>query len=66
MVSEGALALIVPAGSPEPPCPPPIIPASVEVVGKRDEEVKDCSIDVDVMDDEVGDLVREVMNAVWL
>lgn len=62
-VSDGGLALIVPAGSPEPPTPPIITP---EVVGTRDEEDEDCSLDVDVMEDEVGDLVREVLKEVWL
>lgn len=70
-VSEGGLALIVPAGSPEPapasPPPPPVItPASVEVVGIRDEEVKDCNLEDDVMDDDADDFVREVLKEVWL
>ena len=66
-VSEGGLGLIVPAGSPEPPSPPPTPPViTPEVVGKRDEEVNDCSLEVDVMADEIDDLVREVLKEVWL
>lgn len=64
-VPDGGLALLVPAGSPESP-PPPIIPPSVEAVGIRDEEVKDCSVEVAVTDDEAADLVREMVKEVWL
>lgn len=61
-VSDGGLGLIVPAGSPEPPSPPPAPPIiTPEVVGTRDEEVKDCGVEVDVVEDEVDDLIREVL-----
>lgn len=59
-VSEGGLGLIVPAGSPEPPSPPPPI-RTPEVVETRDEEVEDSSFEVNVMEDEADDLVREVL-----
>ena len=61
-VPEGGLGLIVPAGSPEPPSPPPAPPSiTPEVVGTRDEEVEGCSVEVDVMGDEVDDLIRDVL-----